>query len=76
MKASLDGNGILYVYRSSGWKKQMCPFQQNGLFCGDWCPLFYQTVYDCRPCFGPTYSFDVTAKEVWGGKVNYARQAV
>ena len=39
MKAKINKDGILSIFRGNKWKKQYCPFQDN-VPCGDWCPLF------------------------------------
>lgn len=78
MKAKIDKNGTLLVLRPAresnpnGWKEQYCPFTASHgepLLCGEWCPLFYESYFDCRPCQGPTYTLDGrTAKDIVEGE--------
>jgi hypothetical protein len=56
MKGQLNEKDNLCVYRSTGWTLQICPFSLEP--CGVQCPLFSETRFDCRPCLGPTYTFE------------------
>ena len=40
MKAKIDKDGHLSFWRKGEFKEQECPFQQQAVACGDWCPLF------------------------------------
>ena len=40
MKAKLDEHGHFYLQRRNEMKRQYCPYRDNWISCGDWCPLF------------------------------------
>lgn len=64
MDAKLDDDGYLLIYRTTGWKYQICPFSTNENICGDWCPLFRDCYFNCTPCFGSTMEYvNRTAKD-------------
>ena len=44
MKIKIDKNGDLALERHGQFKLQCCPYQE-GVYCGDWCPLFQEPKY-------------------------------
>jgi len=43
MKARIDSNGLLLIYRFNHWKQQKCPYAFSSVhfgYCGDHCPQF------------------------------------
>lgn len=44
MKAKIDKNGNFMIERAGVFKQQGCPFSQDA-YCGDWCPLFAESIY-------------------------------
>lgn len=43
MKAKIDSNGTLQIWRADAWIEQTCP--HGGGHCGDTCPLFGEPDY-------------------------------
>lgn len=62
MKGKIDSNGWLRIERSGKEKLQECPFTQktfqvNDIViapCGDWCPLFGESVSETSVSLGTT----------------------
>jgi hypothetical protein len=40
MKGGIDKHGNLWIDRAGDKKGKLCPWNQEGVSCGDWCPLF------------------------------------
>ena len=40
MKIKIDEKGCLWIERAGKFKLQGCPRNNEGMTCGDWCPLF------------------------------------
>lgn len=48
MKGCIDSAGMLVIERAGKYKDQMCPADQSGYQCGDWCPRF-EEIRDTGP---------------------------
>lgn len=40
MEIRIGAGGQLYIMRAGTLKMQGCPYDDNGHYCGDYCPLF------------------------------------
>lgn len=43
MKAQINKQGLLEVFRSKEYALQFCPWTVRESPCGDWCPLFRES---------------------------------
>ncbi len=58
MKIKIEADGLLSIERVGHWRKQKCPYRDNGTHCGDWCPLFGEPhEYDGRQALNLCMSF-------------------
>lgn len=44
---TVDKDGHLSIRRNKGYKVQYCCRAPHKIPCGNWCPLFSNTLYDC-----------------------------
>ena len=45
MKIKITDGGWLQIERGKERRTMLCPFSK-GAYCGDWCPLFGEPIYD------------------------------
>lgn len=44
MKLDISKDGYLTIERAGKFKSALCPYDVNGVTCGDWCALFGEAI--------------------------------
>ena len=56
VKLKINASGNLFVERAGKLKPQGCPYKEDNVPCGDWCPLFQEPEGMIELC-ETTYSY-------------------